>query len=244
MRWIVVLAVLLTGCVAKDTGKEDQPPTTPRHIQSLPAPVHSPLESLEEQLLADDPEHWGTEFARFELFPIPGPVERYAAICDRYFMWGGTALVFDVVDGRVGNILCLGQTEQCMYQLRVIAIEGIKGPLLEAYGMTHMGHLHYYLYRVYADRVEILINTFAVDFHHDEDLIEGGLLRPTYNDVDGDGYRDVTLAGTRIFRAEKEGYDAPLTHSEPVSKCFLFDPDTGSFHEDKTRRLGARYHKS
>lgn len=244
MRWIILLAVLMTGCVAKYTGKTDPSQVVTPQTESPPPSAQSPPLSLEEQLLAEDPEYWGSEFARFELFPIPGPVERYAAICDRYYMWGGTALVFDVVDGCVGNILCLGQHEQCMYQLRAIAIEGVRGPLIEAYGMTHMGHGHYYLYRIHSDRIETLIETIAVDFHHDTDLIRDGLLRPVYADVDGDGYRDVTLTGTRDFNLDEEGYGPPHIHSEPVSKCFLFDPAAGTFHEDKTRRVGARYQDS
>jgi hypothetical protein len=243
MRWIILLALLISGCVARDNRNTDQTQAATRRIEPLPQAIQSPPPSLEQQLLADDPEHWGTEFARFELFPIPGPVESYAAICDSCYMWWGTLFVFDVTDGRVTNVRCLGQMEHCVYWARCIAIENVEGPLIEAYGMTHMGHGSYYLCRVRADGLETLIQTKAVDFHADLDVIRGGLLTPDYDDVNGDGYRDVRLAGTRDFVLdgdEEEGW----THHELASKCFVYDSAAHTYREDKTRRVGVRYQDS
>ncbi|MCC7509734.1 MAG: hypothetical protein IT464_10195 [Planctomycetes bacterium] len=241
MRLALLLSVFFAGCVARDAAGSEQ------QIQVATEGNLSPAPSIESQL-AELLEVDGTDplFQRFELIPIPGAVTRFAAICDWEEMWWGCACTFEVTDGRVARLQVLDHTEHVTYRMRCIAFESVADPLLECFGKTHMGHGSYYLYRLGQDGADLLIKTEAVDYHHDLDLLRGGMLRPEYRDFNGDGATDVELSGTRYFNQyddfEEEDYDG-WRFQESVRKRFLYDPVARSFREDASFRIGSRYHE-
>jgi hypothetical protein len=239
MRYLILFLALLAGCAAKVDPPGDSPGESLAD-STAPAPM-----SIEHQLIKRlDPESDRDSFERFELLRIPGRAEVYAAICDWQADWWGTTCVFEVKDGLIVSLQNLDQTEQSMHRIRCITLDQFPDPLIEAYGKTHMGHGAYYLYRVNGARAELLIRTTAVDFHQDRDVLWGGMLRPLYGDINGNGFSDVTLTGTRVFN---EGDHASVStrewdHQETIRKVFLYDPATEEFNEDPALRLGNRYH--
>lgn len=241
MRCLLLIFAMLAGCAATVDNSDDKSATT-SPSESQPEP-----ESLERQLidrLLSDTNLADLEsFERLELVSIPGEAEVYAAICDWDEEWWGTACVFEVEAGRIVKLQELDQTEQSMFRIRCITLEQFPEPLLEAYGKTHMGHGSYYLYRINGSQAELLIDTDAVDFHHDRDVLWGGMLRPLYRDVNDDGYLDVNLSGARKFNDESATVDTRRwEHQETISKTFLYDPATRTFKEDPDLRVGHRYH--
>jgi len=235
MRYVIPVLLLLAGCAAP----VDTPDTAPaEHPESAPASIESQLVKI---LLPDSDLD---AFERFELLRIPGRAEVYAAICDWEAEWWGTTCVIEVKDGRIVSLQNLEQTEQSMHRIRCITLEQIAEPLIEAYGMTHMGHGAYYLYRVNGAHAELLIETAAVDRHHDLDILAGGKLRPLYRDINGNGYPDVILSGTRLFNEADSPSEngSGFDHRETIRKVFLYDPATRTFKEDPKLRLGSWYH--
>jgi hypothetical protein len=238
MRYLTPVLLLLAACSATVELQDDSAdPSSADRLEPAPA-------SLERQLIRQlVPDSGLDSFERFELLRIPGDAEVYAAICDWEVRWWGTACVFEVKDGRIVSLQNLEPTEQSMYSIRCITLKQVPEPLLEAYGMTHMGHGSYYLYRITGNHAELLIDTAAVDRHHDRDILSGGMLRPMYHDVNGNGYTDVTLIGIRKFN-ENDALDrtGDWEHWEIIRKVFLYDPNARIFREDLQMRLGSRYH--
>lgn len=236
MRYVLV-CLFLAGCVAKTSDKIE--PLASDHV----APSQTIAPSIEHQLARlIDPECPVDSFARFELVPIPGSGDRFAAICDWEYMWWGCACYFEMKNGVVSGLCVLEQGEQSMFTIRCIRLPGHDDPFLELFGKTHMGHGAYYLHRVTPVGPELAIETTAVDFHHDLDVLWGGMLRPVYRDINLDGWVDVELTGTRMFEDDENSSNSDWDQREKIRKAFLFSRGTGGFVEDQSRRLGNKYH--
>jgi hypothetical protein len=130
--------------------------------------------------------------------------------------------------------------EQSFIRARAVRLRGVTGPLVEVFGMTHMGNGNYYLFQLRGRELRLTLKTFAVDTHWpDNNLIQGEHLRPQYLDLNGDGYDDVALTGVvQKFGRDPDADPAPPYQAIPCQKIFHWNPQRERFVEDKSRRFG------
>ena len=160
-----------------------------------------------------------------------------AAICDYQLEWVGFFGVYHLTDGRVD---WQAQTdhepsEQAIHSLRVLELPGHRHPLLEVYGITHMGNGALYLYELRGARLILLLETRALDFNANPVQFKDGTLEPDYRDLNGDGVADLTLTGVLEDRGEKED---TFVSSRPCRRVFLWHREQGNFIEDAALRVG------
>ena len=129
---------------------------------------------------------------------------------------------------------------------RFLRLKGFANPLVEVYGQTHAGHGTIYLYEVENDRLALLFSTFAVDFNPDirwapdnhekygygncGEVFVGGELAADYNDINNDGYPDISLSGRQNIICEKDitvnypdHIDEIKVASLPVKEVYLWN---------------------
>lgn len=160
-----------------------------------------------------------------------------AAVCDYQVEWWGFFGVYHLTDGSVDWQARTEHEplEQAIHSLRVLELPGQDHPLLEVYGITHMGNGNLYLYELRQDRLILLLETRALDFNADLEQFRDGKLESTYRDVNEDGCVDVTLNGIIEEWDEKGNI---LVDSRLCRKVFLWSPIHGRFVEDPARRMG------
>ncbi|NBC10958.1 MAG: hypothetical protein GVY24_04380, partial [Planctomycetes bacterium] len=119
-----------------------------------------------------------------ELYRFSSRSDLFAATCDWETDWWGDFIVFEFADGKILWVAGCDTmpTEQSILSLKPVALPGFEGPCLEVYGVTHMGHGNLYLYHFNPQtrRLELVLETFAVDMHQDGTMIRGGKLTPVY----------------------------------------------------------------
>ena len=174
---------------------------------------------------------------RVEPISIPGRPDFVAAICEYQEGWSGYFGVFHFLHGGVDREISpdIAPTEQSIYKLRVLHVPGFNSPLIEVFGLTHMGNGYLYLYSFQETRLTLLLQTRAVDLNPDPLQFHEGILSTTYRDLNGDGFPDVGLTGTIEDWGEK---GASLRGSHPCRRAFLWNRTKGQFIEDASRREG------
>lgn len=135
-------------------------------------------------------------------------------------------------------------SEQAILSARFIDLNDFSNPLVEVYGLTHVGHGFLYIYEIYNGELRLLLKTPAVDYNPDirwapgnyerygygncGEIFSGGRLMGSYRDVNRDGMPDVLLDGTVEVVCEKMDkdyryFDKVKTDEREVEKVFLWD---------------------
>lgn len=178
---------------------------------------------------------------------VEGLPDHFVATVDFEAGWWGTWCSFRTLEGRIVDLLWDDdniQNEQCMHKIRGFCHPAWQGVIVEAYGMTHMGNGHYYLMHVHDGRIELLVETRAVDVNNcDCILLEGTLLPARYYDFDKDGYTDVVLTGSKVLlEDEKDGWTVLYLGWDgletKVRKVFLWNPARARFEREALLDLG------
>ncbi|OGN05763.1 MAG: hypothetical protein A2750_04230 [Candidatus Yanofskybacteria bacterium RIFCSPHIGHO2_01_FULL_45_42] len=102
-------------------------------------------------------------------------------------------------------------SEQSILFARFIELSGFSNPILEVYGITHVGHGNIYLYEVKDKKLIKIFKTAAVDSYNERvwsfenyqsygydtcgQIYEDGKLSAAYSDMNKDGVSDVVLTG-------------------------------------------------
>lgn len=245
-----ILLLLLAACVAREPG----PVAT-----TVPGPIAQPVTValepadidfavlLHQDYYANYPDEGPyLPFDHVEVVPVTGRPDEFVAIVDMVHHWWGCWCWFRMEGPRIAEIVWGGQGEQCMHKLRAFSHPMWEGVIVEAYGMTHMGNGHYYLFHVHGGRIETLIETRAVDAHVGGDgavLQESDdhVMPASYYDSDKDGFTDVVLQG-RVVTVESPdwcgwsiGWDGL---ERPVRKVFLWSPETAAFEHARWLDIG------
>ncbi|MEK7070840.1 MAG: hypothetical protein AAB966_03470, partial [Patescibacteria group bacterium] len=146
-------------------------------------------------------------------------------------------------------------SEQAILSAKFIDLKGFNNPLVEVYGLTHVGHGFLYIYEIQNDSLKLLFETVAVDYNPDTrwapgnfkkygysecgEIFSGGKLRSEYRDVNKDGFLGLILRGTQEIICDSEGgsnqvYDIKVS-AIPVEKIFLWDNDKRIWNASSTK---------
>ena len=172
------------------------------------------------------------------MFPVPDAPELGLAICDHQQRWWGFFGLYRLQDGRVvWQADCEEQpTEQSVQWLRGLKLTGFSRPIIEVYGMTHMGNGNLYLYELRDQTLVLLLKTRAGDRHvNDRKTFLDGRLMAESPDLNGDGIADLLLKGQVEIRPD--GWRV-VEATRPCQKAFLWNVASGKFEEDRSRRIG------
>jgi hypothetical protein len=178
------------------------------------------------------------------LSPIPGHPEWLAANGEWETSWWGAFACVRLRDGRVEEVVSLpyespqAPSEQSLFRVRGVRLEGFRNPMVEVIGQTHMGHGNFHLYELDGGSLRLLVTTFVLDRHRDRTLIEPPHLRVEYADLDGDGTDDLTFTGVILEWDAAAPDDAPPDRRTACTKVFLWDRLRREYREDPARRLG------
>jgi hypothetical protein len=187
-----------------------------------------------------------------EHYPRNVPLQRLE--CSRDDRWWGTGVVFCVQDDRISTVCELEEMSGAFVQsIRSLSLRGFVNPLIEVLDSSHRGNGSLFLYELVDNHARLLLKTCAVDFEHDWEVLQGGVLERSYCDLNFDGYTDVVLYGTallgeRIRNVDDGGtiyYEQGPTwpEQESVQKAFVYSPSSRRFEELRSWRLGPeRYH--
>src|SRR3989339_213603 len=135
--------------------------------------------------------------------------------------------------------------EQAILSAKFVDLEGFSDPLVEVYGLTHVGHGYLYIYEIKDDELNLLFSTAAVDYNPDTrwapdnykkyghgtcgEIFSNGKLNSEYKDVNKDGNLDLILSGEQEIICESDdrsnGIHELKLASIPVKKIFLWDND-------------------
>ncbi|MFA6424017.1 MAG: hypothetical protein WCV83_01735 [Candidatus Magasanikbacteria bacterium] len=133
--------------------------------------------------------------------------------------------------------------EQAILSAKFVDLKEFGNPLVEIYGLTHIGHGFLYIYEIKDDELNLLFKSPAVDFNPDTrwapgnykkygygtcgEIFVGGKLASDYKDVNNDGISDIILSGTQEIICESEGDFAAIHEFKvatiPVKRIFLWD---------------------
>lgn len=174
---LVLLATLAGGCVVPSN--------------ELPRPRAYELRDRPDiyEALADhyaNPPEGGKPITltHVELYRFSARTRHFVAIVEWEEDWWGEFIAFEFDDDKIQWVAQADEmpTEQSILALKPFTLPGFDGPMLEVFGTTHMGHGNYYLYHFDIEnrRLELQLQTFAVDNHQDGTLIRGGKLTPIY----------------------------------------------------------------
>lgn len=179
-------------------------------------------------------------FQRVKVERLSGQKVIYVAVCDWQPDWRGTFVCFELEGGRIKWVAQPAKEpgEQSILTARGISLEGWKNPLIEVYGVTHMGHGNYYLYELAGRKLNLVLTTFAVDWHEDENMIQNGVLHVEYWDMNSDGFADIVFTGTVNEYVETEAGDMELDKSYPCRKVFLWNAGKKEFSPDRSDSYG------
>ncbi len=140
--------------------------------------------------------------------------------------------------------------EQAILSGRFISLKGFANPLVEVYGLTHVGHGFLYIYEIRDDELNLLFKTAVVDYNSDirwapgnyerngyencGEVFSNGKLVSEYGDINQDGAPDVLLSGVEEVVCEKEDknhirFDEIKVDSHKVEKVFLWDKNEQSW---------------
>ncbi len=175
---------------------------------------------------------------RIETFPVPNSPILCMAICDYEPLWWGFFGLYELKEGYISwQADCDNPPdENSIRNLHAHALTGFIAPIVEVYGMTHMGNGNLYLYELQNRKLVLLLKTRAVDDHWgDGSIFRDGRLLPEYTDLNGDGVTELVLKGEIEEREEKGNQ---LVSSRPCQKVFLWNKDRHQFEEDLSRRIG------
>jgi hypothetical protein len=203
-------------------------------------PVASDLRDVAQALssaaLAEFPED---PLHRVVIVPVQGTEDTYVAIRDWIDSWSGDFVCFHYRNGRIEGTATVPEapTEQSILAVRGFRLNGLPNPVVEVFGITHMGNGCYYLYELAGRELRLLLVTRGVDRHADLNLIRGEHLSPRYVDLNGDGFIDVELTGTVEEYDDDPHIEAPLC-SYPCRKVFHWNPTSRLFVEDLSQREG------
>ena len=128
---------------------------------------------------------------------------------------------------------------------RWVELKGFNEPILEVYGITHMGNGSIYLFRVKQDTYDLIFSTFAVDRHYEahwepenykkysygtcSEVFQNDKLAVDYSDVNHDGVSDITLSGIMELSCESEekSKDGPKSEIEisatPIKHTYFLE---------------------
>jgi hypothetical protein len=210
------LALGLCGC--------DRPAAPP------PATTAATVEFAEAILRAADP-----DLVRVVASPVPGRPNVFVAICDTETEWWGTFQCVECTpDGRILWKTSDEIGEQSVHKARAITVPGFANPLIEVFGITHMGNGSLYLYELRGQSLHRVLETRAVDRNDAGGVFHDTTLTPHYADLNADGHADLTLTGVILERTARQA----SLRSTPCRKVFLWHPAERRFVEDPTARLG------
>lgn len=167
--------------------------------------------------------------ARVEVTPVPGRPDLFLAICDTQAGWWGSFGLYHLAEAAIDweGTCSDGPDEQSIHRIRVVQVPGFRGPLVEVFGMTHMGNGNLYLYELQGKaHLQLLIKNKAVDSHCDGETFRGGHLEATYRDENGDGSVDLVLSGD-IEEWDEKGI--VVLRSRPCRRVFLWNSALGRF---------------
>jgi hypothetical protein len=178
----------------------------------------------------------GESLSRVQVSPVPGRPDLVLAICDYQDGWWGFFSLYHLTHGVVDWEAGGSVEEQSVHKLRARIIPGFTNPIVEVFGMTHMGNGNLYLYELRGGGLHLILETRAVDSHWGEGkTFKDGCLEPEYRDVNGDGAVDAVLQGAI---EEWDGKGDIILRSWSCRKVCLWDSVRGSFVEEPTLEEG------
>ena len=214
-RLLFVVALCSTSCTR---GPANWSP------DAQPAPL-SLLRAAFAQRTAHYANPWDGTLERVELSRFEGENDLYVALCDWDARWWGDFVVFCAVNGELQWTATVSEQEApgagYGVSARGFRLPGFSYPLVEVLWSSHMGNGSLYLYEMRKRRLHLLLQTRAVDFHSgDGNLYRGGTLTRSYEDIDGDGFADLTLSGVvdEVTFSERT-----VLASRPVQETFLWN---------------------
>ena len=175
---------------------------------------------------------------RIEAFPVPGSPTLFIAICDHEPHWWGFFGLYKLEEGHIAWQASCDKPpdENSIRNLQARTLPGFGAPIVEVYGMTHMGNGNLYLYELQNRKLVLLLKTRAVDDHWGDGFVfHEGRLIPKYTDLNGDGVTDLVLKGDIEERVEQGNR---LVSAHLCQKVFLWNKDRHRFEEDLSRRIG------
>jgi len=137
--------------------------------------------------------------------------------------------------------------QQAILSAKFISLDGFVNPLVEVYGLTHVGHGFLYIYEIENDELKLLFETPAVDYNPDTrwaldnykkygygtcgEIFVGGKLTIAYGDINKDGSLDLVLSGEQEIICESEdrsnGTKELKLATIPMKRVFLWDNGAG-----------------
>lgn len=238
----ICLLLLLAGCV-KQAGQVDGAPASQQR-----ASVEDAARAIRGWQAQRNPE---AQLVRLEVVTIDAQTGWFAALYDWQEGWWGGVCFLRASGQRLDFFELTEPTEQSMHTIRTVNLRGFPLPVVEVLGKTHMGNGSLYLYELHEEKPRLLLDTCAVDFHQDLDVLSNGVLERAYCDINVDGFDDLLLTGVaqvspREYEVDEDGQEycvARPTYNESVRKAFAFSPASRTFRELSALRLGPpRYH--
>lgn len=243
---LILLPLLLAACVKQEP--------TELHIPSVPPSQRATIDdatlALRQWNAAKYPED---PFERVEVVRVDATLGWFAAIYDWDDRWWGSACFMRIQDGRIAALEEIPDlTEQSMYSIRPVTLQGFETPVVEILGKTHMGNGSIYLFELTSGKPHLMLKTCAVDFNQGWEVLANGVLERDYCDLNSDGKSDLVMSGVALLREQiREVDDGGTAYyvegptwpgKELVRKAFVFNPLKGSYDELVSWRTGPTWY--
>ncbi len=129
--------------------------------------------------------------------------------------------------------------ENSILSAKWINLKGMTVPILEVYGVTHMGNGDMYLFKVSGNKYSLIFATRAVSgfwptgnspsqdlkkygYANCQETFKNGKLVATYEDLNADGISDLILTGVTEVICD----DKVVADTVPIKEKFILNPDS------------------
>ena len=175
---------------------------------------------------------------------IPYDNSLFAAIVEYQKDWWEDFYIGRLENGKVNWLEIENWPEKAYMENSILStkwvnLKGITAPILEVYGITHMGNGNIYLFKVSGNKYSLIFATRAVSgfwptgnspsqdlkkygYANCQETFKNGKLMATYEDLNADGISDLILTGATEIICD----DKVVADTIPIKEKFILNPDS------------------